>query len=357
MDRSSSSRWSRLVFDGDEKNYELWETKFLGHLRLQGLRNTILEEPDEDDKDEDEAKNADAYAELIQFLDDKSLSLVMRDAADDGRAALRILRDYYAGTAQPRIVSLYTELTSLQKLSSESVTEYIIRAETVMTALKNAGEQLSDGLLVAMVLKGLPESFKPFTIHVTQRDETMPFAEFKTKLRSYEDNEKMRATTTEDNVMKARAQPGGRSTADASNRGADADIVCFKCGQKGHRAKGCSRRQWCNHCRNGTHRDGNCRNRQRGDVTRQTSERPENKSFAFLTSDGEVGTVTASQSDRDVMEKGLMVDTGATSHIITDLAKFKTFDRSFQPATHCVELADGTRSTGVAERRCRGVLD
>lgn len=78
MDRSSSSRWSRLVFNGDEKNYELWETKFLGHLRLQGLRDTIIEEPEED------------YAELIRFVDDKSLSLIMPDAAENGWAALQI---------------------------------------------------------------------------------------------------------------------------------------------------------------------------------------------------------------------------------------------------------------------------
>lgn len=68
----SSSRWARFIFDGDEKNYELWETKFLGHLCLQGLKDTILNEPAGDD-DEDEGENAEAYAELIQFLDDKSL--------------------------------------------------------------------------------------------------------------------------------------------------------------------------------------------------------------------------------------------------------------------------------------------
>ena len=28
MSERTSSRWSRLVFNGDEKNYELWETKF-----------------------------------------------------------------------------------------------------------------------------------------------------------------------------------------------------------------------------------------------------------------------------------------------------------------------------------------
>ena len=52
-----------------------------------------------------------------------------------------------------------------------------------------------------------------------------------------------------------------------------------------------------------------------------------------------------------------MVDTGATSHIITDIAKFKKSDDRFQAETHCVELSDGTRSNGVAEVcliDCRG---
>lgn len=95
-DKSSrlGSRWSRLLFDGDENNYELWEAKFLGHLRLQGLKDTILTEPTTEEAEElldDAGKNAEAYAELIQFLDDKSLSLVMREAADDGRGALQRL--------------------------------------------------------------------------------------------------------------------------------------------------------------------------------------------------------------------------------------------------------------------------
>ena len=50
--------------------------------------------------------------------------------------------------------------------------------------------------------------------------------------------------------------------------------------------------------------------------------------------------------------RGLMVDCGATSHIVTDLARFKRFYDRFQAKTHCVELTNGTRCVGVAE--CRG---
>lgn len=65
----AGQRWFRLLFDGDEKNYELWETRFLVHMELCGLREVIMEyleiaEEDEAALVEDEAKNGEAYAEL-----------------------------------------------------------------------------------------------------------------------------------------------------------------------------------------------------------------------------------------------------------------------------------------------------
>lgn len=45
------------------------------------------------------------------------------------------------------------ELTSLHKASTEIITDYIIRAKNVATSLKTLGEVISNGLLIAIVLK------------------------------------------------------------------------------------------------------------------------------------------------------------------------------------------------------------
>ena len=68
-------------------------------------------------------KNENAYAELIQFLDDRYLGLVMSETRDNGYEALKILREHYAGRSKPRIITLYHQLTTLKKKESEDVTE------------------------------------------------------------------------------------------------------------------------------------------------------------------------------------------------------------------------------------------
>ncbi|TWW71507.1 hypothetical protein D4764_16G0000040 [Takifugu flavidus] len=101
----AGQRWFRLLSNSDEKSFELWETCFMAHGGLHSLRGIIEKGPEADEDDvevfaEDEAKNGEAYAQLV---DNKSLSLVMRDAKRDGRRALEILQEHYAGTDKPRI--------------------------------------------------------------------------------------------------------------------------------------------------------------------------------------------------------------------------------------------------------------
>ncbi|KAK3716455.1 hypothetical protein RRG08_057378 [Elysia crispata] len=148
-----SSRTLRILFDGDERNFSLWETKFLGFMRIRNLQ-AVFKDLDTDHIEVDESQNEEAYAELVQVLDDRCLSLIIRDAKNDGRKALKILRNHYRPTGKPRMITLYTQLTSLVKSKQESITDYIIRAETATSCLRDAGELISDSLLVAMAPEG-----------------------------------------------------------------------------------------------------------------------------------------------------------------------------------------------------------
>ncbi|CAB4013210.1 Retrovirus-related Pol poly from transposon TNT 1-94 [Paramuricea clavata] len=327
-----------LLFNGDESKYELWEVKFLAQMRLQKLHDVFVP----GDKEPDASRNGDAFAELVQCLDDRSLALVIREAKDDGQRALEILRQHYQGKSKPRVISLYTELTTLKKTDSESIVDYVIRAETAATALRNADEAVSDALLIAMVLKGLPSNFKAFSAIVIQRDTQMTFAEFKVALRSYEESEKSRNGNSEtgENIM-------------AMKNGERFDGVCFKCGKKGHKKSECWSKSGkngngkrCSRCRNKTHDTKECRsNRGRNDSAKKAEDQGRTKTensehtFTFKVSDSSACGKSYSNN--------LLVDTGATSHIVNDKSKFIIFDEDFDPNAHIIELADGSKAKVV----------
>lgn len=46
-----------------------------------------------------------------------------------------------------------------------------------------------------------------------------------------------------------------------------------------------------------------------------------------------------------------MVECGATTHMINDATKFKTVDKSFRPEDHMIELADGTKMSGMPKMK------
>lgn len=342
---------SRLYFDGDEDKYELWEVKFKGHLRLQKLLSVIEGSGNEDG---DAAKNLDVFAELVQVLDDKSLSLIIRDAKDNGREALKILREHYLGSSKPRIISLYTELTSLKMTSSERVTDYMIRAETAATSLKNAGETISDSLLIAMILKGLPDDFKAFSTVVTQKKEDMNFKNFKSSLRSYEESEKCRlaSSANDDRVMQM------KSSAYKSSY----PIKCFKCGKEGHKKFQCRENRpnddysksnrWCNICKSISHDTEFCW--KKNSVNYVVNDRPsdENESFAFkISASVPTDELGLGLHNNNVNACNMLVDCGATAHIISNISKFVRLDEDFESSKHFIELADGSRSNGIVSAK------
>ena len=397
----SSGRWQRLMFDGDERSFEQWEFRFLGYMLMKDLKKHVLPATD-GETDEDAAKQEMAFAELIQFLDEKSLGLVIREAKDNGRKAFQILRQHYSGTSQPRILTLWNDLICIQMSPKETVTEFIIRVEKITTALKAAKEQVSDGLIISQVLKCLPEEFSSFVVVTTQNTE-LNFANFKTKLRNFEDTEKSRHVLPkrDDKILKSQhGKYGGVSR----GRGRGHVKTCFGCGAPGHINANCpvkkapvdpgNKNVWCKFHKSSTHSDNNCRDQLKqnqnnkhggggGDSSKFVDVREHEHSFNFFQSTGKssnfmvksdyapvdsteicnipevLGSVDDAACRVDVGNsslKTLLIDTGASSHIVTDISKFIKFNSTFQPEHHYIELADGRRSNNVALKKGTVVL-
>ena len=258
----------------------------------------------------------------------------MRDAAGDGRKALQILRDHYASQAKPRIIALYTELTSLEKGENEStsITDYTIRAEKTVTALKNAKEKLSDGLVIAMILKGLPDVYKPFVVHVTQSASEITFPMFKCRLKSFEETEKFHYKPKTDQVMKIKSPSNS--------------VNCFGCGRHGHFIKDCPDKaknettKWCSYHKSTTHSDITCRKQ------RKNQEDTKAKQVAFGEESAEIEHSFISKIHPALHTQckptGMLLDTGAISHIVTKRKDILIrTDNGFNPAKHYMELADG----------------
>ena len=240
-----------LIFTGEEGDYEIWEMRFTSYLRLQKLHKYVMKaddslktgpDPHPDPSATaaqlaahnaaDAEKNTEVFASLVQFLDDKSVTLIIRDARNDGRKALKILRDHYRGSTKPRIISMYCELTSLKLSPTETVTDYLLRAETCKARLGEAEETVSDGLLVAMCIKGLPDSFAPFTTVIQQKD-GVDFVAFKIALKNYDENERARHEHYggKDSVLKTSAAKNNDfkpSNTDMSK------VICHFCREPGH---------------------------------------------------------------------------------------------------------------------------
>ena len=341
-----------LLFDGDESSFELWEVKFLAYLRLQKLHSTVIdstgnliETPATADTAE---KNSEVFACLVHFLDDKSLNLIIRDAKDNGRKALKILRDHYLGSSKPRVISMYCELTSLKLASSESVTEYMLRAETTVARLKDAKEQVSDALLIAMLMKGLPDSYQSFSTVMMQQDmDTMTFEKFKVALKNFAENEKARSEhqDTDANVMKVNHRTKGEKEGTKSS-----GVTCYTCHQTGHKRYQCPQRlkKWCDTCNTGTHYSRDCRKRKNMTVTKtvQNQESCESDpSYMFNVCETQDYLNKASECE------SYLVDCGATSHIISDRSLFTKFDDNFKPEDHTIVLADSSQNKGIVSAR------
>ena len=191
---------SHLCFSGKQEDYETWEEKIYAFLSEQGY-DDVLDAGENADSDNFNAKNKRIYNIVIQILDRESIRLVKNDAKNNGRKVFDILRNFYCGTGRSKILSLFTEVGSLKKENTETVTSYILRAEEIILALKHCKHQIDDMMAIALVVKGLPSEYRHFRTIVFQTDNIKRFEDLKSALINYEHDEVNNNTGESDVIL------------------------------------------------------------------------------------------------------------------------------------------------------------
>ena len=83
-------------------------------------------------------KNATIFAELIQYLDDKSLLLVIRDVRDNGRKALTILREHYLSKRKAESYFPLCRVSIFEKIEIRVYYRFHSKGHLCRYILKNA---------------------------------------------------------------------------------------------------------------------------------------------------------------------------------------------------------------------------
>ena len=93
-------------------------------------------------------------------------------------------------------------------------------------------------------------------------------------------------------------------------------------------------------------------NHARASNDKTNEDRESEHEFAFCVTEQQEFNKT-----KDNIRNSLLVDCGATSHIVNDDSHFVYIDESYKPEEHYIELADGSRCNNVAKKRGTVVVD
>ena len=117
-------------------------------------------------------------------------------------------------------------------------------------------------------------------------------------------------------------------------------IQCLSCGKAGHKSKECrsKHRLKCQYCGKQGHAENVCFGKKKSSAL--VSSTPSD--FSFVTT---YANTANRQNNR------LLVDCGATCHIINDEKYSISYDSTFEPEKHFIEVADGRRSNKLAKAK------
>ena len=359
-------------------NYKKWLAKFnSAYFRSQGKLGILGVEVAPTEETALEAYNSEnisLYHELVGLFDDDLLDLFYIEGKDDGKKSLKILHDHFEGSQVDRQVSALDDLMDIKLSPDETLLQYISRIKHYKVILDDNDVPIPDMVYINICLKGLPEKFNLFKQVLKQ---VKPYPNLKGFFDLLLAEKDTSSKSQQDSIMKVNPK---------SIRNEKGKVKeCSFCKATGHVVGQCWKKKkalWCKHCRiKGSHSSEKCYHK--GDDKAKSASVENNVAeghFLFAVNDvskvsekcfsnlmkkelpesipENVENVSAMNFPENhagnmshAGKESILVDSGASSHIICDKEKFISFDEKYDPHSHVIELADGSRSTGMIKGR------
>lgn len=180
------------VFKGE--NFEFWRIKMQTLFKSQELWEIVEDEvPDEADEAkvrENKKKDAKALFFIQQGMHDTVFSRI--SIVETANKAWTILEKEFKGSSKVitvRLQSLRRDFETLIMQESESVQDFLSRTITIVNQMKSYGEEISDSIVVAKVLRSLTPKFDHVVAAIEEAKnlEVLTFDELMGSLQAHED--------------------------------------------------------------------------------------------------------------------------------------------------------------------------
>ena len=108
-------------------------------------------------------KKYEIWTYLVQCLDNLSILMLTNNFKSDCQKAWHLLQDHFNSTERQRLMNQLAKFTTLLLEPTESMVDYLNKAEYVSKQLELAlRKQVSENMLNSKVLRGLPSEYDFF---------------------------------------------------------------------------------------------------------------------------------------------------------------------------------------------------
>lgn len=286
----------------NNKNYQTWQFKTRMVLIREGLWKYV--EPGTppttltDAWTEGDQK---ALATIALAVESQQDPIIIK--CETAKAAWLALKNYHHKATLTSKVTLLKAICNKNFRDGENMEQHLFEMEELFSKLDNADEKLSESLKVAMILRSLPDSFNALTTALESRnDDDLTLELIRPKL--IDEALKLKNSNSKETVMKARNFKNSKN--------------CFYCDKPGHLKKNChkfladSKTEVTNNAKKKNH------------SARKVNE--ERKEYSIMA------------NENTTINKGWILDSGATSHMCNDKSLFKIISTS---SVKSVTVADG----------------